>query len=226
MGFVQGLAAAKELASKSGGGDYKERVKATWVSLKANEEVKLVFLQEIDKGSPNYSEKNGLANLVLEHQSPDDWKKSAECTIEEGSCYGCANGWRQKQVFYVNCLVIKGKEDPFVAVFSRGLGKGSVAQGLYNMAGDDDYNLSITDKVFKFSRTGSTKDDTTYTLTPLPKASEYNVEDYTDKLFDLEGVPFNVAPERQAKYYTGEDAPAAPAVPQKALAPESVDSEW
>jgi hypothetical protein len=172
----------------------------------------------------------GLCNLVLEHTSPEDWKKTAECTADEGSCFACDQGWRQKQVFYANVLVDDGKSDPYVAVWSRGLGKQSVAAGLYAMAGDDDYDLSITDKTFKFKRTGTTKDDTTYTLTPLPKPHDKNVEDFADELFDLDGVPFHVNPERQEKYYTGMDAstsrPAASSAPVNPTSPSAIDNEW
>lgn len=228
MGFVSGLAAIKEIQDSRPSGDFKERVKATWVSLKAGEEVKLVFLQEIDEGSPKYSEKNGLAKFFLEHSNPDNWRKSAECTANEGSCYACDQGWRQKTVFYVNVLVQKGKEDPYVAVLSRGLGKTSIVNTLLKMAGSEDYDLSITDKTFTFSREGSTKDDTVYTLSNLGKPHKFNVEDF--ELFDLEGVPFHVDPSRQENYYTdgasGAGKGVAAAEPAKPVSASSVDADW
>lgn len=228
MGYLQGLAAISEEMSKQG--DFEDRQKATWVSLKDGESSKLTPLQELDEGSPNYSAKNGLGRVVLEHSNPDNWQKKAECTVDEGSCYGCSKGWHQKKILYVNVLEEKSGEEPRVAIYSRALGKGSVAQTFINVASDEDYGFSITDKVFKYSRTGSTKDNTTYTLSPLPKASTVKVENY--QLWDLDQAPFHVDPEKQEDYYNGvplkdagkgkasAEAPAAPATAA------SVDVDW
>lgn len=226
IGFITGLAGVQqELAKRPSGGNYEDRPKAQWVSLKDGESVKLVFLNEIDEGSPNYSVKNGLSIFSLQHSNPENWRKQAECTVDEGECYGCANGWNQKVVFYSNVLVDDGKNEPYVAIWSRGVGKQSVVQELINMAADDDFNNSVTDKVFKFSRKGATKDDTTYTLSALPKGHEYNLEDY--ELFDLQQYVFHVSPDRQEAYYfdlkDGQKAPEAKKVPVSA---SSVDADW
>lgn len=227
MGFITGLNAVNaELAKRPTGGNYEDRPKAEWATIPKNGgPLKLVFLQEIDEGSPNYSAKNGLAIFSLQHSNPENWQKSAKCTADEGDCYGCSRNWKQKIVFYVNVLVDDGKKEPYVAIWSRGLGKGSVAQTLVNMASDEDYDFSITDKHFKFIRTGTTKDDTTYSLDVLPKAHNLNVEDY--ELFDLEQYVFTVSPERQEAYYLdlkdGEKPAEAPKVPVSA---SSVDADW
>lgn len=228
MGFIKGLAGInEELAKRPTGGDFADREPAKWASIAKNGgPQKYVFLQEIDEGSPNYSEKNGLALFSLQHSNPDNWRKTAACTIDEGECYGCAQGWRQKIVLYVNVLHLDDESgEPVVKIWSRGLGKGSVAQNLLDMAADEDYDNSITDKTFKFSRSGTTKDDTTYTLANMGKAHGLNVEDYD--LFDLEQYVFTVAPERQEAYYLdiaqGESAPKKPAKPVSA---SSVDADW
>lgn len=221
--ILQGLAAIQqEMAKRAPSGDFADRPKAVYVSLKDGQSVKLTFLQEIDEGSPVYSSKNGLALFSLQHQSPLDWKKNAACTASEGACYACEQGWRQKVVFYVNVLVDDGENEPYVAIFNRALGKGSVAQSLINMAADGDYNNSITDKTFKFSRTGSSKDDTTYSLNPLPRPSDKNVESY--ELFNLQDYIFKVKYEKQAAYY-GADAPA-PAVGVAETTSASSALEW
>jgi hypothetical protein len=202
LGYLEGLAQIDEQieASQSGG---EERQKAKWVSLKDGESVKLTFLQELDKGSPNYSEKNGLGRFYLEHSNPNNWKTQAECTINEGACHGCANGWRQKTVLYINALVDDGMNEPYVALFSRAVGKGSVANDLRAIAADPDYGNSITDKTFKFSRTGKTKDDTTYTLSPLPKATKVDIEN--QELWDLSQAVLTIDDvDKQARYYNGE----------------------
>lgn len=225
MGFVSGLAKVGETLSKkesSNSGD--DRVKAKWLALKADQSVKIVFLQEVDEGAENYSAKNGLVKFYLEHTNPNNWRKKAECTVEEdGGCYGCENGWTQKVQMYVNVLVDDGKTEPYVAVLSRGTGKGSVAKQLLEYAVDDE---TITDKWFKFKREGSTKDNTTYYLMPS-KAHGLNVEDY--ELFDLDKVVFHVNPERQEAYYLdGQEVDEAPAASRAQADAVSVgsDSEW
>jgi hypothetical protein len=222
MGYISGLATINETLAKrpSSGGDFEDRPKATWVSLKGGETTKIVPLQEIDKGSPNFSEKNGLAIISIQHSNPENWKKNAECTADEGECYACEKGWRQKFVLYVNVLVDNGTDTPVVGIFSRGLGKGSVAQTLLDMAGDEDFDTSISDKTFKFSRTGTTKDDTTYSLSALPKPHTLNVEDY--ELFDLPQYTFKVKYEKQEAYYLDGQEAKAPA-PASASA---VDADW
>lgn len=226
MGVITGLAAIKEEMAKKpqGGGNYEDRPKATWVTLKDGESLKLIFLNEIDEGSPNYSEKNGLAALSIQHTNPENWRKTAACTADEGDCYGCANNWKQKHVLYFNVLVDDGKNDPYVGIWSRGLGKGSVAQGLVDMAADEDYNFSITDKVFKFNRTGSTKDDTTYTLSPLPKPHDKDLESY--ELFDLPQYIFTVSPDRQEAYYTDGQASAPAERSKPAVSASDINAQW
>lgn len=228
MGFIKGLAGInEELAKRPTGGNYEDREPAKWASIgtkngKPEAPQKYVFLQEIDEGSPNYSEKNGLALFSLQHSNPDNWKKNAACTADTGNCYGCEQGWRQKIVFYINVLHLDDEDGPTVKIWSRGLGKGSVAQSLLDMAADEDYDNSLTDKTFKFSRSGTTKDDTTYTLTNLGKPHGLNVEDY--ELFDLEKYVFTVDYERQAEYYHDGQVPA-PAEPVAASS-SSINADW
>lgn len=227
MGFVTGLAGIREQQAKQPQNeDFADRPKAEWVSLKDGESVKVTPLQEIDEGSPNYNADMGLAIFSLQHSNPENWKKNAECTVDEGDCYGCAQGWRQKTVFYINVLVEEKGKKPYVGILSRGLGKGSVAQSLLNMAADEDYNNSITDKTFKFARTGSTKDNTTYSLDILPNAKAVDVTEFKKDLFDLPKYVFHVNPDKQEAYYLdlkkGESAPAK----ETPATPESVDNDW
>jgi len=223
MGFIQGLAKANEELAKRPSGDFEDRPKARYVSLDDGQSVKLIFLQEIDEASPNYSEKNGLAVFALMHSNPDNWKKSALCTADEGECYGCSRGWRQKVLLYVNVLVDDGKEEPYVAIWNRGLGKGSVAQSLLDMAADEDFGASISDKTFKYTRTGQKK-ETTYSLSALPKPHTKNVEDY--ELFDLKQYVFTVKPEKQEAYYLDLQDGQKPAEEAKPVSAASVEQDW
>src|SRR5690242_12328304 len=111
MGFLTGIAAVTEKTAKSGG-DYEDRVKTVWASLKADgDSSKVIPLQELDEGSPHYDEKFGTGLFALEHSNPDDFKKNALCTIDEGGCYGCEQGWYQKVVLYLNVLFDVGTAD-------------------------------------------------------------------------------------------------------------------
>lgn len=227
MGYVDSLAELDEELAKQG--EFPDREKCAWVSLKKDgETVKVTPLQELDKGSPNYSEKNGLARTYLEHSNPDNFKLQAECTVGEDSCYGCENGWRQKRVLYINVLVEETGKDPYVAVLSRGFGKNSPADTLRGIAADEDFNNSITDKTFKYTRHGEGT-NTSYSITALPKPHKHKVEDYD--LWDLGQAVFHVAPEKQERYYTTgrikDDGDAK--VPATAGAPATaatVDVDW
>ena len=223
MGFLQGLAAVNEELSKRPSGDFEDKPKARYVKVDDGKSVKLVFLQEIDKGSPNYSEKNGLALFSLEHKNPDNFKKHAKCTADEGACWACEQGWRQSVVLYENVLVDDGNEDPYVAIWNRGIGKGSVAQTLLNMAADEDFDLSVSDKTFKMSRKG-TGTDTTYSLDALPKPHKLNVEDY--ELFDLEKYVFTVSYEKQEAYYLDGQEPKAKEPVAAAAGSTGIDADW
>jgi hypothetical protein len=222
MGFLEGLSSINEVLERKGGGDYEDRPKLTWLSVDPDTSVKIIPLQEIDKGSPNYSAKNGLAKVFLEHSDPDNFKKKAECTIDEGSCYGCAQGWWQKPVLYVNVLVDDGKKDPYVAVFSRSANKKSIGGQLFGIAADEDYNLSISDKVFKLSRTGKGS-DSSYSLNIL-KQHDKNVEDY--EVFDLSRAAFHVNPENQEKYFTGSEGGKKKEEEPVVVDAASVDADW
>lgn len=227
MSVITGLAAINQELSKRSSGDFEDRPKARYLQLKDGDSVKLVFLQEIDDASPKYSAKNGLAIFSLQHTSPSNFRKSAACTQSEGACFGCQKGWKQKIVFYVNVLVNDGENEPYVAIWNRGLGKGSVAQTLLDIAADEDFGNAISDKTFKFSRTGATKDNTTYSLAATPKNHDLDVESY--ELFDLEKYIFTVPFEKQAAYYEfAEDGSSAEAPASSAPASSSASSmmEW
>jgi len=221
MGFLKGLAAVQTELEKRP--VFEDRVKAPYVNVEDGKSVKITPLQELDEGSPNFSRKNGVGIFVVTHTNPEDFTKKAPCTIDEGDCYGCARNWRQSVMMYLNVLVEDGSKDPYVAVLSKGTGKNSLGKALLDIAADEDFNNSITDKVFKLSRSG-TKKDTTYSLTALPKPNDKNVEDY--EVYDLEKVVFKVNPENQEKYYTGAEAGSAKEEPAAAASATSVDVDW
>jgi hypothetical protein len=216
MGIVRGLKAINahvdaEEAKFSGSGD---STPTKWFKLADKQAVKVLFLQELDPDSPNYSEKNDLGFLAVEHVNPKNWKRKAVCSIDdEGACYGCEQhkkdwkaGWKQKTRLYINVLVDDGTNEPYVAVLSQGNGPKSVTPSLIEQAGEMG---TITDKWFKIKRSGAGAMDTSYLLTPLGK-HENDVESY--ELFDLEKVLRQVPYDQQAAHYhDGEDTSEAPA---------------
>lgn len=232
MGIVKGLSAINkhveaEEAKFNGSGDSNP---TKWFKLSDKQAAKVVFLQELDPDSPNFSQKNDLGFLAVEHVNPLNWRRKALCTADEGACYGCEQhqkdwkaGWKQKTRLYINALVDDGVEEPYVAVLSQGNGPKSITPTLIEYAGDDG---TITDKFFTIKRTGAGATDTSYTLR-AGKEHGYNVEDY--ELYDLEKVVRHVPYAEQEAHYnqgveaTTSDAPAAPAVNKSAA---STDAEW
>jgi hypothetical protein len=222
MGFIT-LAEVEERQAKKSE-SFEDRVKADWVKVEPDSAIKITPLQELDEDSPNYSEKMGKAKFALEHSHPDNFKKKAQCTEDEGECFGCSNGWYQKVVLYINVLVDNGSDKPFPAVWSRGVGKNSVAQQLKEIAADEDFGFSITDKSFKLTRKGG-GNESSYTLAQLPKTLVKDVEAYADSIFPLEKVVFYVSPERQEAYYLGVSQ-TEKSESKEPVSAGSVDSDW
>lgn len=224
MGFLTGIAAVQErVASK--GQDYSDRVKTVWANLKEDgDSSKVIPLQELDEGSPNYNPKMGTALFALEHSNPDNFKKNALCTADEGGCYGCEQGWYSKVVLYINVLMDAGTKEERVAVLSKGTGKGSVGKALLAIAADPDYDTSVSDKLYKFTRTGKGT-DTSYSFSVMKAHGRDDIADkYADELFDLKEVPFKVAYDKQEAYYT--DGVTAAEKPKVEVSAQSVDKDW
>jgi hypothetical protein len=204
MSIVRGLkninkAVSDEDAKFSGSGD---TVKTKWFKIEDKQSVKVLFLQELDEESENFSKKNDLGIMAVEHVNPRNWMRKAVCTANEGECYGCEQhdkdwkaGWKQKQRLYINVLVDDGENEPYVAVLSQGFGPKSITQTLMEYAGEDG---TITDKWFKIKRNGKGAKDTSYMLMPGAASSE-NVEDH--ELFDLDAVLRNVEYDKQEAHY-------------------------
>lgn len=203
MGIVKGLKSindyndAQEAKKKE-----RDRPKTVWFKIDDKQSVDVIFLQELDEDSPNYSAKNGLGFLAVEHTNPSDFKRKAICTMDdEGHCYGCERhredytlGWKQKTKLYINVLVKDGTNEPYVAVLSATTSGQAITPTLIEYAGDDG---TITDKWFSIKRNGE-KTETSYTLR-AKKEHGLNVEDYD--LFDLEQVVRQIPYEQQEAHY-------------------------
>ena len=211
MGIMKGLKemdkALNRSAPSSDGG-----AKVRWLKLADGQSAKVRFINELDADSPHYDNKRDVAIVVSEHTNPKDYKRKAVCTQEsEGRCFGCEmarkdpkNGWRAKFRFYTNLLVDDGLEDPYVAVWSQGVGKQSAFTTLREYAIETG---SISNRVWRMKRQGEGT-DTTYILLPGdPDTEKY---DWTGvEPYNLEKVVREVPYAEQEAYYLGFDAPAS-----------------
>jgi hypothetical protein len=200
-GLIKGLAAIQD-AVESRNQDFGDGAK--WFKLDSGKSAKVWFLQEFDENSPNYNEKAGTIVLAVEHSSPANFMKKALCTKDEdGKCFACemnrANpkkGWNQKMRLYANVLVNNGKDEPFVAILSQGIGPKSITPALAEMA--NEYN-GVTGTQFQIKRVGE-KMETSYTIFPLPGGEAPDVASL--ELYDLEKVATRKVPyEEQAEFY-------------------------
>jgi hypothetical protein len=213
MGIMKGLKAMEsiERPSSNDGG-----AKVRWLKLEDGQSATIRFINEMDEESPNYSADRDLAIIVSEHSNPKDYRKKAVCTMDsEGRCFGCEmarkqteaerkqGSWRAKYRFYINMLVKDGLEDPYVAVWSQGVGKQSAFTTL------KEYVLetgSITNREWKITRRG-TGTDTTYPL--VPRDPDTEKFDWTGvEPYDLEKVVREVPYAEQESFFLGFDGPS------------------
>jgi hypothetical protein len=219
MGLLEGLDSIKkhqdELDAKRQAREEGTREKTKFFGISDGESVKVRFLQELDKGAANYSEKNGLGFLAVEHSNPENFKRKALCTLdEEGNCWACdtnerswksvegyKGGWKQKTRLYINALVDDGTNEPYVVVLSQGNGPKSVTPTVIEYATETG---SITNRWFKVKRTGSGLSDTSYSIIALGEDDSVDPEKYD--LYDLKKVVWSVPSDEQEAHYlnTGE----------------------
>jgi len=213
MGITKGLQALKQQvdrANNSGDGE-----KTQWVKLAGGESVKIKFLQEIDPDSPLYDDEKGLLFMATEVSKPGDFRvKCLDSQEDEGKSFGWEmhnkmrgtegykNGWIPKQRLYANVLVDDGVNPPHVRILSQGMSGKSITPALLQYADD---NGSITDLVFRITRTGTAVQDTSYSLTLLPKATMDVPDDIV--LYDLETVAVRRVPyaEQHAFFFPEEE---------------------
>lgn len=229
IGLVKGLKnitkTLDDEEQKFQGGD---RQKATWFKLTDKQSVTVQFLQELDEDSPNYSEKNGVGFLAVEHSAPHNWRQTARCTADDGACWACEQhskdykaGWRPKYRMYINVLVDDGVNEPYVAILAQGNGPKSVTPVLIELAGDLG---TITDTLFKIKRSGKGKGDTSYLLTQRGK-TDNDVEQY--ELWDLDKASRLIPYEEQEEFYNrvfGSQDDEEPK--EKELVSSTAENEW
>lgn len=229
MGIIKGLGKYNAYNAEIQRKKEERDNKATWFGLKDGESAKVRFLQELDADSPNYSEKNDLGFIALEHvgPGPQGWRKKALCTADEGDCYPCEQrrqdweNWKKASArLYIAVVVNPDTDDEYVAILSQGTSAKSITPTLIGYAGDTG---SITDREWKITRNGE-KTDTSYTVLAFDKKEfKKSVEDYD--LPDLDKAVRHVPYDEQADFYA-EEGSAAQARPTEEEKPKDDFATW
>lgn len=204
-----------------------------WFTLAKNETKRVRFLQEFDSDMRNYDSSKGTALFLLEHVSPRDFTRRANCTIDtQGRCFACEmdveepsigegdkkqwHPWGQRENFYIQVVDEKGK----VYVLSRST-SGKFFDALVDEAVEENDN-SLTDITFKISK--GDKNNSPWEVKSTK--SEFDVEDVVE-LVDLEAaVSRNIDYVEQRNFYIPggkvekEDAPA------KVETAKDVSEDW
>jgi hypothetical protein len=220
MGIQKGLAAIKAHKEEQDRRKEEGSKKVDWLTIPENKTYEIRFLQELDESGAGYVEGNGLGFYATEHSNPDDFRKKAVCTAEEGRCYGCeqskaaynagdktrGGGWKAKSRLYINVLFRDEEGNEAVAVMSQANGsKSTIAPLVLEYAVDEG---TITDRWWKIKRTGKGSDTNYMPRVGQPK-DDVNPADYTDKLFNLDNcireVPYD---EQEAHYSVVAERPA------------------
>ncbi len=179
-----------------------ERPKVTYFSLTNNNPARIAFLQELDPDAPNYNAAHGSALFLVEHVSPEDFKRKALCTIEsEGRCFGCEmnqeepkGDWWAKTNMYVQVLDAK---DNKIKVLSRPA-PGTFFNPLFEWSQDEN-DGSVMGATLKISKPEGKQASWTFVPTR-------NVLEVPDSIFaelvDLEAaIGFKVEYDKQRNYY-------------------------
>jgi len=189
-----------------------DKPKARWLKLSDGQSVKIRFIEELDEDSSSYSPERGLSLVVKEHVNPKDFRRRAVDTMDsEGRDWAEEQhrkdpkaGWKGKLRFYCNVLVDDGMEDPYVAIWSMGVGKMSVFDNIREYALETG---SISNLSWKLKRSGQGM-ETNYTL--IPSAPDSEPFDWSGvEPYPLEMVLNNIPYAEQESFYLGFDSQAS-----------------
>jgi len=207
MSVVKGLANINALLDKPKYDESKPKVR--WLKLADGQSVKIRFIEELDEDSAHYSEDRGLALVVKEHTNPKDYRRKAVDTMDtEGRDWAeemhrkdPKAGWRGRLRFYCNVVVEDGLEEPYVAVWSMGVGKQSAFNTIREYALETG---SVSNLTWKLKRNG-VGTETSYTLIPsAPDSEPFSWGEM--KPFDLDLALNHVPYAEQEAYYLGFDS--------------------
>jgi hypothetical protein len=197
---------ADVLKKKQERAERSDRPDVNWFSLNDNNPARVRFLQEIDPDAPHYEESKGSALFLVEHVSPQDFRRKAECTMEtEGRCFACemnqeepkANWWA-KTNFYVQVLDAK---DDKVKILSRPA-PGTFFDALFEWATDENNGSVVADsdgKAVTFNiRKGPNKTDS---WVPMPTNKHLEVPEGTQLVDLTKAIGVKVEYEKQRNFY-------------------------
>jgi hypothetical protein len=212
MSVTKGLKNINALLDKPKYDEDSPRVR--WLKIADGQAVKIRFVEELDEDSANYNAERGLALVVKEHTNPKDYKRKAVDTMDsEGrdwaeemyrKDYKNNAGWKGRLRFYCNVLVDDGMEDPYIAIWSMGVGKQSAFNTIREYALETG---SISNISWKLKRNGVST-ETSYTLIPsAPDAEPFNWGEL--KPYPLESALKNIPYAEQEAFYLGFDTPSS-----------------
>jgi hypothetical protein len=212
MSVTKGLKNINALLDKPKYDEDSPRVR--WLKIADGQAVKIRFVEELDEDSANYNAERGLALVVKEHTNPKDYKRKAVDTMDsEGrdwaeemyrKDYKNNAGWKGRLRFYCNVLVDDGMEDPYIAIWSMGVGKQSAFNTIREYALETG---SISNITWKLKRNGVST-ETSYTLIPsVPDAEPFNWGEL--KPYPLESALKNIPYAEQEAFYLGFDTPSS-----------------
>ena len=208
IGFIRGLSAINNVlderqARSENAANYQ---KVEWLKLNDGQSVKVRFVEELEEDSAGYDESRGLAVVISEHSSPEDFRRKAQCTQEsEGRCFACEQarlgkqtGWWSKLRYYANVVVDDGTGQPQIQVWSQGVSTRSAFNIIREYAMDMG---AITNLVWKLKRNGMGT-ETNYLL--MPQGNDAEPFDWSGfEFFNLEKIVREVPYAEQEAFYLG-----------------------
>jgi len=191
----------KNIPSQSASGTKK------FFTISSGETFKIRFRQELAEDSKNFDEQIGTATLVPVVTSPINWKwRAASTSGLEKFNYRCwaseqvtkDGRWRPKTHLLINVAIETepGTWEP--RIIDTTFNQRHI--GLILMEYAKEFG-SITDRYFKYSRTGSGAQDTNYTLIPLDQSPmPENIKSLP--LHDLNSVYMTLPYAKQEAFFT------------------------
>lgn len=178
-----------------------------YFTLQSGDSFKIRFLQELTEDAKNYNEDLGTAITVPVITSPVNWKWRVASTASlEKFNYRCwateqsvsDKAWRPKPHLLINVAVEiePGTWEP--RILDTTFNQRHVGLTLIEYAKEFG---TITDREYKYSRTGSSASDTNYSLIPL-NVSEPSKTIKDMSLHDLESVYMTLPYEKQQIFLT------------------------
>jgi len=179
-----------------------------FIYLRDGDNYKVRFRQELTEDGANHNDEAGTSVVIPVVTSPINWKYKAMSTAgmaeSDYRCWateqiGNDRRWKPRPVLLINAAVEiePGQWEPRI-IETTLTNPRHIGQTIIEYA--ETYG-TITDRYYKFSRTGSGPQDTSYTLIPLENADE--PEAITNlQMHDLDNVYKVIPYEQQEAYYT------------------------